>query len=70
MPTIEVSMFEGRTADQKRAMAKAVTNAICSTLSVPEESVTIIIREMAKANFAKAGKLKCDEAVAAKPAGK
>ena len=61
MPTIEVSMFEGRTVDQKRQMAKAVTSAICTTLSVPEEAVTIIIREMAKVNYAKAGKLKCDE---------
>jgi phenylpyruvate tautomerase PptA (4-oxalocrotonate tautomerase family) len=37
---------------------------------VPEEAVTIIIREMAKTNYAKAGKLKCDEAAAAKPASK
>jgi 4-oxalocrotonate tautomerase len=70
MPTIEVSMFEGRTVDQKRQMAKAVTSAICTTLAVPEEAVTIIIREMAKVNYAKAGTLKCDEAVAAKPASK
>ena len=53
MPTVEVSMFEGRTVDQKRQMAKAVTSAICTTLSVPEEAVTIIIREMAKANSPK-----------------
>jgi len=70
MPTIEVSMFEGRTVDQKRQMAKAVTSAICTSLSVPEEAVTIIIREMAKTNYAKAGKLKCDETAAAKPASK
>jgi len=70
MPTVEVSMFEGRTIDQKRKMVKTVTEAICTSLTVPEEAVTIIIREMAKVNFAKAGKLKCDEPAAAKPAGK
>ena len=70
MPTVEISMFEGRTVDQKRAMAKAVTGAICTTLSVSEDVVTIIIREMAKVNYAKAGKLKCDMEAAAKPASK
>ena len=69
MPIVEVSILEGRTLDQKRQMAKAVTGAICTTLSVPEEAVSIIIREMAKTNFAKSGKLKCDDA-AAKPASK
>jgi len=60
MPTIEVSMFEGRTVDQKRNMAKAVTDAICTSLSVPPEAVTIIIWEMTKANCAHAGKLMSD----------
>ena len=38
MPTVEISMLEGRTADQKRQMAKSVTTAISTSLTVPEES--------------------------------
>ena len=70
MPTVEISMLEGRTADQKRQMAKSLTTAISTSLTMPEEAVTIIIREMSNVNFAKAGKLRCDTQVAAKPAGK
>jgi 4-oxalocrotonate tautomerase len=54
-------MFEGRTVDQKRKMVKGITEAICTSLSVPDSAVTIIIREMVKTNMAKAGKLRCDE---------
>jgi phenylpyruvate tautomerase PptA (4-oxalocrotonate tautomerase family) len=42
-------------------MVKGITEAICTSLSVPDSAVTIIIREMVKTNMAKAGKLRCDE---------
>ena len=32
MPTIRVELFEGRTVDQKRALAKALTEATVATL--------------------------------------
>jgi 4-oxalocrotonate tautomerase len=69
MPTVEVSMGEGRTLDQKRQMVEGITSVISTALSVPEQEVTIIIRESSNANWAKGGKLKCDTA-GAKPAGK
>ena len=61
MPFVQVEMLEGRTVDQKRKMVKAVTEAICTSLSVPDSAVTVIIRDMPKHNLAKAGKLRCDE---------
>jgi 4-oxalocrotonate tautomerase len=61
MPTVQIEMIEGRTVDQKRTLVKSVTEAICSSLSVPPSAVTIIIRDMQKHNLGKAGKLRCDE---------
>lgn len=61
MPLVHVEMLDGRTLDQKRKMVKSVTEAICTSLSVPDSAVTVIISEMPKSHLAKAGKLRCDE---------
>ena len=42
MPMIRIEMFEGRTADQKRACAEAVTKAWCDTCGGTPQSVQII----------------------------
>jgi 4-oxalocrotonate tautomerase len=60
MPTINVQMFDGRSAEQKRAFVKAVTEAACSTLDCGPESVDIIIQEVKRENWATAGKLWSD----------
>lgn len=57
MPTITVQLFEGRTAEQKRAFVKAVTDATVQTLGASAESVDIIIHECKPENWATAGKL-------------
>lgn len=60
MPRITVEMFEGRTAEQKRAMVKGVTEAVVASCGVNPEAVTIVIREMRDENYANAGVLRCD----------
>jgi 4-oxalocrotonate tautomerase len=57
MPTINVQMFDGRSAEQKRAFVKAVTEAACNTLACSADSVDIIIHEVKRENWATAGKL-------------
>jgi 4-oxalocrotonate tautomerase len=57
MPTINVQLFEGRSAEQKRAFVKALTEATCQTLDATPESVDIIIHELKRENWATAGKL-------------
>lgn len=61
MPIVQVELLEGRTVEQKRAMVKEVTDAICKTLSVKPDAVTIIVRDMEFHNFAKAGVLRADQ---------
>lgn len=60
MPTITVQMFEGRTAEQKRELVKALTEATCHSLSCKPESVSIILQEHLRENWATGGKLWSD----------
>lgn len=57
MPTINVQMFEGRSAEQKREFVQAVTEAACRTLGCQPASVDIIIQDVSRANWASGGKL-------------
>ena len=56
MPVVRVDMFEGRTREQKRKLIEAVTKAVCEAVGCPPEAVTIVIGDMPKENYGKAGK--------------
>ncbi len=60
MPILRLEMHPGRTQDQKRAFVREATKAAVETLVCPPESVEIIITEISKESWAKAGKLKSD----------
>jgi 4-oxalocrotonate tautomerase len=57
MPTIRVTLFAGRTAQQKRAAAEAITRAACETLGSSPESVDVIFEDIEKGDWATAGTL-------------
>jgi 4-oxalocrotonate tautomerase len=61
MPIVQIDFAEGRSVEQKRALAKKVTEAICETAKCPPEAVTIILRDLPKTNFSKAGILLSDK---------
>lgn len=61
MPIVQIDILAGRTVEQKREMARRVTEAITDTLKCPAEAVKIIIRDMAQENYASAGVLRIDE---------
>lgn len=58
MPIVHVELLEGRTQEQKNAMVKEVTEAIVRTTGAKQEAVHIIIRDMAKGDYAVGGKTK------------
>lgn len=60
MPILHLQMHPGRTLDQKRAFVEQATQVACETLACPPESVEIIITEIAKDSWAKAGKLRSE----------
>ena len=60
MPTIHVEMFEGRTTEQRRKLAKKLTEGTCRALGVTPDTVQIILTDIKKENWAEAGKLFLD----------
>ena len=60
MPTLHLEMLPGRTVEQKRAFVREVTEVTAQTLACPPESVEILITEIPRDAWAKAGKLRAD----------
>jgi 4-oxalocrotonate tautomerase len=60
MPTIHVELFEGRTLEQKRELAKALTEATVKALGSKPESVEIIFSDVKKHDWATGGVLWSD----------
>jgi len=61
MPIIQVSLFEGRTVDQKRKLVTEMTHAVVKSLDVKPEDVRIILQEMARHDYAIGGVLASDK---------
>ena len=58
MPICEITMIEGRSREQKRALMREVTDAIVRSVGAPAASVRIILREIPADHFAVAGETK------------
>ena len=67
MPTVRVELFEGRSADQKRALAQALTEATCRTLGTKPESVDILFFDLPRHDWATGGELWLDKMATPKP---
>lgn len=61
MPILRLEMHPGRTLEQKQAFVLEVTRVAVETLNCPPESVDVIIHEVTRENWAKAGKLISDK---------
>lgn len=60
MPTIRVEMFEGRTVEQKRALAAALTEAVVRTLGGSADAVDILFFDIARHDWSTGGQLWSD----------
>lgn len=54
-------MLEGRTEEQKKALAEKVTAAVSETTGAPEENIVVFIEEMSKNHYAAGGKRLSDK---------
>ncbi len=61
MPLIIVKMLEGRSVEQKRRLAKAVTEVVVKYTGAPEDQVDVIIEDYPRENWAKGGTLYADK---------
>ena len=57
MPILRVSMWSGRTKDQKAELAKALTDTMVQVANVPPQSVMIQFEDLPKENWASGGEL-------------
>jgi len=65
MPTLRVELFEGRTAEQKRALARELTEACVRVLGGSADGVDVVFFDIRRDNWATGGVLWSDKA--AKP---
>ncbi|MBX5469557.1 MAG: 2-hydroxymuconate tautomerase family protein [Thermoleophilaceae bacterium] len=60
MPVVIVELWEGRTVEQKRALCKAITDAMVEHADARPDALHVIIHEVSKENWARAGVLGVD----------
>lgn len=60
MPFVVVHMFEGRTVEQKRALTKAITDAMAEHAGARTDGLHVVIQEYSTENWARAGVLGVD----------
>ena len=61
MPFVTIVLREGRTVEQKRELAKTVTDAVVRSVSVKPEAVHIVIHDEPAHNIAGGGQLLSDK---------
>lgn len=57
MPTIRVELMEGRTVEQKKALAQALTKAVVDTLGSKPEAVDVLLFDIKRQDWATGGVL-------------
>ncbi len=68
MPTIRIELFEGRTPEQKAALAREITDACVRVLGGSADGVDVLFFDLARHDWATGGVLWSDKAPAP-PAG-
>ena len=61
MPTIRVELFEGRTNEQKRALAMELTQACVRAIGSSPDSVDVLFFDVPKSDWASGGTLWSDK---------
>lgn len=58
MPFVRIDLFEGRTLDQKKALAKEVTEAVVRNTGAPQSAVHVIINDMPEGTYFPQGEMR------------
>lgn len=61
MPLIQVTMLQGRTADQKRKLAQRLTDAMVEEAGARREAVVVTFVEVSRESYASGGTLMVDK---------
>ena len=63
MPVVQITMLTGRTADQKRKIAKRITDALVEEAGARREGIVVTFNEVSKESYASGGELMIDKAL-------
>ena len=61
MPLVQVTMLQGRTADQKRKIAKGITDTMVEEAGAKREAIVVTFVELSKESYASGGVLMADK---------
>ena len=61
MPMVQITMLAGRTADQKRKIAKRITDALVEEAGARREGIVVAFNELSKESYASGGELMIDK---------
>ncbi|PYX22147.1 MAG: 4-oxalocrotonate tautomerase [Acidobacteria bacterium] len=61
MPLIQVTMLQGRTADQKRKLAQRITDAMVEEAGARREAIVVTFVEVSTESYASGGVLMVDK---------
>ncbi len=61
MPIMTIELFKGRSREQKRALVEALTETYVRVMGGKPDAVTILLKEVAKEDWAVAGELMADK---------
>ena len=62
MPMVQVTMLQDRSADQKRDLAKRITDALVEEAGARREAIIVAFHEVSKESYASGGELMIDKA--------
>lgn len=60
MPVVTVQLWDGRTIEQKRALVRALTEAMVEHAGAHPDALHVILQEIPKENWGRAGVLGVD----------
>jgi 4-oxalocrotonate tautomerase len=58
---VQITLLEGRTADQKRKIARRITNVLVEEAGTRREAIVIAFHEVSKESYASGGELIIDK---------
>jgi len=61
MPLVQVTMLQGRTADQKRKLAQRITDAMAEEAGARREAIVVTFLEVSRESYASGGVLMADK---------
>ena len=61
MPLVQITMLQGRNTDQKRKIAKRITDALVEEAGARREAIIVAFHEVSKESYASGGVLMADK---------